>query len=124
MKFFEVSVDAEVVVVRRTGLRIEGMEVFVREFAELNRKIERLASMTNGLRVLVDLREAIGRNDSGFEAAVTPHRKRMFSAPWMAAVLVKTTVGAMQVRRHFEMDGVDVPVFADESEADRWLRGV
>ena len=124
MKFFEVSVNDKAVVVRRTEHRIEEMEAFVNDFAKLNEKLEQLAARTEGLRVLLDLREAIGRNDSGFEAAVAPHRKRMFSSHWAIAVLVKTSVGAMQVGRHLQMDGVDAPVFADEDVASTWLRGL
>ncbi len=120
MIYFQVSVDGNAVWVRRTQRRVEALDGFVREFAELNGLLGSAAAQRR-TRVLIDLREAAGRNDSEFEAAIAPYRERLFSCNNEIAVLVRTHVGAMQILRHLRSDGVDAPVFGDEDTATRWL---
>ena len=123
VKFFEMAVEGRGVWVRRTPHPGTDVAAFVDDFATLNAELSRIAEERGALRILVDLREARGRNDAEFEAAIAPHRQRLFQSGEAMAVLIKTQVGAMQIRRHFRMDGVDALVFEDEGDAQRWVRG-
>lgn len=71
--------------------------------------------------LLVDLRDVVGRNDPEFETAIAPHRRRLMQSFGRAAVLVRSSVGAMQIRRLFAEDGLSVEVFGDEGKALEWL---
>ncbi|MCR9165564.1 MAG: hypothetical protein ACE37F_00920 [Nannocystaceae bacterium] len=122
MKFFEVLVEGSAVQVRRTEHRAADIAAFVEGFAALNDELDRISEQRGSLRVLVDLRAAHGRNDAEFEAAIDPHRRRLFRSGNAMAVLNKTQVGAMQIRRHLRADGVDALVFEDENDAKKWLR--
>ena len=73
--------------------------------------------------LLVDLRDVVGRNDPEFEEVIAPHRRRLMQSFGRAAVLVRSSVGAMQIRRLFAADGLSVEVFGDEDEALEWLGG-
>ncbi len=72
--------------------------------------------------ILVDLREARGRNDPAFEQRLAVHRKAQFEGFRRAAVLVRSLVGKLQVERLMKEDGLDIPVFRDEDLALHYLR--
>jgi hypothetical protein len=72
-------------------------------------------------RLLVDLRAAAPRNDPAFEAAIAGFRRGLFRGGKRMAVLVRTAVGALQVKRHMREDGIDAEVFLDEEEALAYL---
>jgi hypothetical protein len=66
--------------------------------------------------LLVDVREASGRNDEQFEHAFAPFRQRLCS-DWLEVALVVSTVpGKFQVQRYAREDAARVSVF-DEREA-------
>lgn len=72
--------------------------------------------------LLSDVREAPGRNDPAFEAAVAKHRNDLFVGFAKRATLVRTASGALQVQRiNREMHWPDVHVFHDEAEALAYL---
>lgn len=73
------------------------------------------------LALLVDLREAPPRNDPAFEGAIARYRGPMMQGFARVAVLVKSAVGRLQVRRHAADDGVTNLVTQDEDEALRYL---
>lgn len=73
------------------------------------------------IALLVDLRDVVGRNDPEFERAIAPHRRRLIESFGRAAILVRSSVGAMQIRRLFAEDGLTVEVFGDEALAVEWL---
>jgi hypothetical protein len=73
------------------------------------------------LNLLVDLREAPPRNDPAFEQAIARHRGPMMQGFRRVAILVKSVVGGLQVRRHMSDDGAIVLVTQDEDEALRYL---
>jgi hypothetical protein len=74
-------------------------------------------------KLLIDLRDGPRRNDPAFEEAMSRARPRLFRGFRGAAVLVKTAVGALQVKRHLREDGVGAEVFYEEQEALEYLRG-
>ncbi len=72
-------------------------------------------------RLLLDLRNATGRNDPNFEALVAPERSRLERGFLKVAVVVRSLVGRMQVERHAREDGLNLRVFLDDGEAVAWL---
>ncbi len=74
-------------------------------------------------KLLVDLRDGPRRNDPQFETVMRRFRTRIFRGFRGAAVVVKTAVGSLQVKRHLREDGVGAEVFHDEAEALEYLRG-
>jgi hypothetical protein len=69
------------------------------------------------LGLLVDLREGPMRNDPEFERAAAPFQLRMLSGFRRVAVLVKTPVGKLQVRRLLARRVPAAEIFDDEEAA-------
>jgi len=86
-------------------------------------EIERVLSRHGRPRLLVDLRAAAPRNDPGFEVAVAKLRHKLFKGSERSAILVRTAVGALQVKRHMREDGISVEVFQTEEDAIAYLQG-
>lgn len=73
--------------------------------------------------LLVDLREARGRNDADFESRVEGYRNRTVAGFRRVAVLVGTIPGRMQMERYAEHHELHMlRVFSDRDEAVAWLR--
>ena len=89
-------------------------------------QLERALAPLRGLPVLVDLRDAPGRNDPAFEERMSAHRRVLFRGAPRACVLVRTATGVLQVRRHVKEDGLEgrVVVTNDPAGALRHVRGV
>jgi hypothetical protein len=73
------------------------------------------------LNLLVDLRDAPPRNDPAFEQAIARHRGPMMQGFRRVAILVRSVVGGLQVRRHMSDDGTVSQITQDEDEALRYL---
>jgi hypothetical protein len=80
-------------------------------------EIERALQKAGKIRLLVDLRAATPRNDPEFETAIVKFRRKLFGGGQQVAVLVRTAMGALQVKRHVREDGFAVEVFTNESMA-------
>ncbi|EYF02822.1 hypothetical protein [Chondromyces apiculatus] len=80
-----------------------------------------LAGVKGHWRLMVDLRAVAPRNDPAFEMAVARLRDCMFRHPERIALVVKTAVGALQVKRHVREDHVDAEVFEEETLALGYL---
>jgi hypothetical protein len=76
-----------------------------------------LERVGEGRRLLVDLRAVAPRNDPGFEQNIADLRKKLFGGASAVAILVRTAVGALQVKRHMHEDGYECEVFMDEGVA-------
>lgn len=73
--------------------------------------------------LLIDFREARGRNDAAFEQTVAPFRTETTRGFRRVAVLTKSTAGALQVQRLAKEDGVEsLRCFDAESPALAWLQ--
>ena len=79
--------------------------------------IQRMLDDMGKVRLLVDLRRVMLRNDPSFEVAIADFRRRVLSGRRQVAILVRTAVGALQVRRHMREDGLTVEAFTCEDEA-------
>ena len=101
----------------RTEVPYASLEDIEREGIE----IERALAKAGRIRLLVDLRAVMPRNDPTFEIAIATYRRRVLGGGQRAAILVRTAVGALQVQRHMREDGFAVEVFTEEEEAIAFL---
>jgi len=98
------------------------------DIASMTRDMEAVGAALDSIgrdrkKLLVDLRDGPRRNDPAFEEAMRRLRPRIFKGFRGAAVVVKTAVGALQVKRHLREDGFGAEVFHEEPEAMEYLRG-
>jgi hypothetical protein len=71
------------------------------------------------LGLLVDLRDAKGRNDPGFEQTLARWRRKSLEGYQPLVILVRSALGRMHVERHMKADGLDAIVVTDEAQALR-----
>ena len=117
-----VTVQTPLVTMRRTEKLSEDVAAFARSFGGVYDLLE--GGAPERMRLLLDIRISVGRNDPKFEAALAEPRRELFHRFANTAVLVRSAVGRLQVARHIEDDGFSekVRVFVDEDEAIGWLR--
>lgn len=84
-------------------------------------EIERILDRSFRARLLVDLRAVAPRNDPEFEIAVAKFRRKLYKGGERTAILVRTAVGALQVKRHIREDGFTIEVFQSEEDALAYL---
>jgi len=101
----------------RTELPYASLEDIEREGNE----VERALAKAGKVRLLVDLRAVTPRDDPRFEVAIATFRRKVFGGGKRAAIVVRTAVGALQVKRHMREDGFAVEVFTEEAEALAFL---
>jgi len=76
-----------------------------------------------GIGLLVDLRDAKGRNDPGFEETLVRWRRKCLEGHEPLVVLVKSALGQMHVERHMKADGLSAMVTTEVSTALRAVGG-
>ncbi|XYH92905.1 hypothetical protein ACMHYB_34220 [Sorangium sp. So ce1128] len=113
---YVVTVDpaAQLVRITRSALPSESPAQFEERWMEVSRALDRAGR--NGLSLLVDLRAAAGRNDPEFEAAMQRLRPIVMRGFRRVAILVRTTVGALQIQRHLREDGIERMIGSDEAQ--------
>lgn len=117
--FYEVDVRPHGVIVRRTARRYVDISELEPSFAALD---EQLAAVSPGAStLLVDLRAIVGRNDAAFETALAPHRRELLRKFARSGLLVRSTIGRLQLERYLAADGMRARVFSDEPEAMAWF---
>jgi hypothetical protein len=121
-----------VVIARVPGtsiIRFKRMEETPRTAAELRAQFKRMIDALDTLDrgdydLFMDMRDAPVRHDvPEFEQILDEYRPKLMSGFAKVAVLVKTSVGKLQVTRMAREDGVDVRIFNDEAEALAYLTG-
>jgi hypothetical protein len=70
---------------------------------------------------LIDARRAPPRNDPDFEATVARYHEALYRGFVATAVLVRSAVGKLHVRRMLDASGLEAGVFHDDVEALRYL---
>ena len=119
------TIDRSEGVVRfvRTTQSLPELPVLRARMLEMLEILDRLPRARLGL--LVDARQAIGRSDDDFEAAMSELRPRLFAEFRRIGVLVRSAVGRLQVQRLARTDGIvdRLLVTSDEAEALTWVRG-
>jgi hypothetical protein len=74
------------------------------------------------VRLLIDIRSAPFLNDPSFEVAMDRQMRRIIAGFQRAAVLVKTSTGALQVNRITRQEHQDeLQIFREESDAVAFL---
>jgi hypothetical protein len=71
--------------------------------------------------LLSDLRAAIGRNDSQFEDRMAKLRPRLYGGFRRVGMLVRSSVGALQIKRLVQEDGLSRMVMTDEGALLEYL---
>lgn len=104
----------------RSAVRWPSVEVLERSFEAL---LQAQGRVPAGTALLVDVRDALGRNDEAYESTFRRYREPFFSRFRRVATLVATPVGALQVKRlrGENPSGTQVEPFTDEAEALRYL---
>ncbi|WP_437586131.1 hypothetical protein [Sorangium sp. So ce1000] len=118
---FVVAVDhaARLVRVTRSAEPFDSIEQIEQKCREV---IAALAPVDRTvMSLLLDIRAAPGRNDPKFEEATLRLRTAAVRGFGRVAVLVQTTAGALQVRRHNREDGIDRMISDDERELLAYL---
>lgn len=103
---------------KRSAQRPQSIEEIAAAFDQATQAMNRLDRARLG--VLIDLRDAPGRNDAEFERAMASRRSELMRGFQSCAILVKTPVGELQVARITREDGSDAKVFSDEAKALQW----
>lgn len=117
--FYEVEVGDHGAIVRRTTRRYADISEIGPSFAAIHRQLR--DRMPGSSSLLVDLRAIVGRNDSAFESALAPLRRELLSKFERTAVILRTSIGRLQLQRYLAADGIDAEVFSDEAEALAWF---
>ncbi|WP_437509805.1 hypothetical protein [Sorangium sp. So ce1099] len=118
---FVVIVDhmAKLVRVTRTAEPFESLEQIEQKCLELIAALDLLDRRTMSL--FLDIRAGPPRNDPEFEEATRRLRIAAVRGFARIAVLVQTSAGALQVRRHGREDGIDHLISDDEHELLAYL---
>jgi hypothetical protein len=117
--FYEVDVRPQGAIVRRTTRRYVDMSELEPSFGALDEQLALLPP--DASTVLIDLRAIVGRNDAAFEAALAPHRRELLLKLARPGLLVRSTIGRLQLERYLAADGIQAHVFSDEAEAMAWF---
>ncbi|WP_434045020.1 MULTISPECIES: hypothetical protein [Sorangium] len=121
---FIVTVDRTTKVVRitRTAEPFESLEQIQQECLAVT---DALAMVDrSAMSLFLDIRAAPGRNDPKFEEATLRLRTAAVRGFGRVAVLVGTSAGALQVRRHSREDGIDRMISDSEDELLAYLTAV
>ncbi|AUX31345.1 MULTISPECIES: hypothetical protein [Sorangium] len=118
---FIVAVDptARIVRVTRTAAPFDSLEQIEQRCMEVTAALAPVHR--SAMSLLLDIRAAPGRNDPKFEEATLRLRTAAARGFGCVAVLVGTSAGALQVRRHSREDGVDRIISDDEDELLAYL---
>lgn len=121
---FIVTVDRTTKIVRvtRTAEPFESIEQIQLECVAVT---DALAMVDrSAMSLFLDIRAAPGRNDPKFEEATLRLRTAAVRGFGRVAVLVGTSAGALQVRRHSREDGIDRMISDSEDELLAYLTAV
>lgn len=112
--------DGVIVRMTRTALPHPSPEVMEHSYRGVARALDKAGR--HGRSMLVDSRQAIGRNEPAYEAAFTRSRQRIDPGLSRIAVLLRTSVGMLQVKRFSEEDGTARLITTSEEDALEYLR--
>jgi hypothetical protein len=95
------------------------LEALEKSLGEINRALDGIGRER---RVFMsDLRAISGRNDATFEAHMKRLRPRLYSGFVRVGLLVRSSVGALQIKRMVQEDGLDRMVMTDEAGLIQYL---
>lgn len=121
--FGRIELDRQNLLVR--FIRSDQPFATVAEVDHESNEIERVLEKLRRSKLLVDLRTLVlTREDPAIDAAMVRFRQRLLRGSERAVILVRTAIGALQVKRHMREDGLNVEVFQNEEEALAHLEGI
>ena len=106
---FNSPTDFGVVIAKRTGRPLASLADVPVAFGGA---VERLDPYREQYALLVDLREARGRNEPKYEKAISEYRARLYAGFRPQVTLVRSSVGLLQVSRHARQDALDTLITA------------
>ncbi|HRI71868.1 MAG TPA: hypothetical protein PK156_46870 [Polyangium sp.] len=119
-----ITISAEIpgtlVRLQRSSLAHSTPEELENSYRHASVAIDRLTR--TGRVLLVDMRQAPGRNEPEFDAALRRVRPLVERQMKRIAVLLRSTVGILQMKRINHEDGVSRMLTLDENEALEFLR--
>jgi hypothetical protein len=120
-EYFTVFVDERLRIVRtvRSEKPFGSLEELEGIFVRLAAALDALGRSRYG--ILADLRATPGRNDPQFEAALERLRPLWTGGFRRIGILVRSTVGLLQIQRHARRDGVERMISKDEDELLEYL---
>jgi hypothetical protein len=122
--YVTISADPKGPLVRqaRTEVQFPTFDALERSVGQMIRVFDEIGRETRVL--LSDFRAVQGRNDPEFEQRMIRLRPRLYGGFIRVGVLVRSSVGALQIRRFVQEDGIARVVMTDEAELlDYLLRG-
>jgi len=121
--YFIVHSDGAGFVVRlqRTGLDYPDIPTMERDLDAIIAVLDRIGRDRRAF--CVDWREGPLRNDAPFEEALQKVMPRLLRGYRVVAVIVRSAVGALQVKRQLREANLSGEVFQDEADAFDFLRG-
>lgn len=121
--YFTVHSDSAGFVVRlqRTNLDYADIPAMDRDMETINTALDRLGRERKNL--CIDWREGPLRNDAPFEEALRRSMPRLVRGYRAVAIIVRSAVSALQIKRQLREASLYSEVFQDEADAFDYLRG-
>lgn len=119
--FFQLGVERWGLGARRTHRAYTSDEEVHASFDRLLNAVAPRKPAACGL--FVDLTAVRGRNDNQFEAVILPRVHEVYAAYARSAVLVRSQIGQMQLRRHLSGIPRPIEVFLDRERALAFASG-
>mgnify|MGYP000902594172 CR=1 FL=1 len=118
----QVTLDGgtQVVRVTRTGTHFLDAGDIRTQYAFLISRLDRHGR--KGRFLLMDLRQAPGRNDPAFESIMSELRPRLVSGYRRVGILTSTAGGTVQVMRHSREDGYEALIASNEADLLSFFR--
>lgn len=115
-EFATISVDASRRFVRsvRSSVPFSSLEDVDRGIGDMIRTFDQIGR--EGRVLLNDLRAVQGRNDPAFEERMQQLRPRLYVGYRRVGILVRTSVGALHIRRMAQAEGMAQMISTDETE--------
>ncbi|MBK9264560.1 MAG: hypothetical protein IPM54_32840 [Polyangiaceae bacterium] len=120
-EYTTISMDPRGPLVRmvRSDLQFQSLDALERCVAEMIRTLDSIGR--DGRVLFSDLRAVQGRNDPAFEERMAKLRPRLYEGFVRVGILVRSSVGALQIRRLVMQDGRACMVMTDEAALLEYL---
>jgi hypothetical protein len=120
-EFTTISMDPKGPLVRsvRSDVPFPSIEALERSVGESIRTLDGIGRA--GRVLMSDLRAISGRNDALFEETMKKLRPRLYGGFVRVAILVRSSVGALHIKRLVRGDGIAIMVMTDEADLIEYL---
>lgn len=120
-EFMTISLDSNGPLVRqvRSDVPFRSFDALERSVGQVIRLFDEIGRGNRSL--LCDFRAVQGRNDPQFEERMVKLRPRLYGGFIRVGVLVRSSVGALQIKRFVQEDGIPRVVMTDEAALLEYL---